>query len=196
MADVAFSNDSMSSAHAFRIILDCMAKPGHVATLGGILDAPEPLYSTTATIAQTLFDFQSPVWLGSQFANRAIEQHLKFYSGVPLVRDPKTSAFAVASAMGGMPRLSEFAQGNHEYPDRSTTVIIQVAEFSTGDVVLSGPGLKQPVSFGAKPLDANFWQEMMANHQQYPLGVDVIFVSPSAIACCPRSTKIAVQENA
>ncbi len=196
MVDVAYSNDSVSSAHAFRKILDCMAKPGHVIKLDGIVDAPAPLHATTATIAQTLFDFQSSVWLGSQFALTAVEQHLKFYSGVPLVSDPKSAAFAVVSGQGGMPRLSDFAQGTHEYPDRSTTVIIQVDEFSKQDVMLSGPGLKHSVALGAKPLGAGFWREMIANHQQYPLGVDVIFASPTAMACCPRSTKIALRENA
>lgn len=194
MADFLFVPEAVASANAFRQILDCMAKPGHVSELETGWDVPAPLYLTTATLLLTLCDFQSSIWLSSEFSHHPVLEFLKFHTGAPLAKEAATSAFAVVSAQSGLPRLSEFSQGTHEYPDRSTTVVIQVEGFQADAVVLSGPGLKHPATFGVEPLGAKFWSEMVANHQQYPLGVDVIFASPSHIACCPRSTKIALRE--
>jgi alpha-D-ribose 1-methylphosphonate 5-triphosphate synthase subunit PhnH len=47
----------------------------------------------------------------------------------------------------------------------------------------------------AEGVPLSFWEAMAENHAQFPLGVDVIFVSPDAIAALPRSTAIRLQET-
>jgi alpha-D-ribose 1-methylphosphonate 5-triphosphate synthase subunit PhnH len=195
MADILFAPEAVASANAFRQVLNCMSKPGHVSKLEPYSDAPVPLFGTTAMLLTTLCDFQSAIWLSEECSNPAVLDHLKFHTGAPIVKEPAKAGFAIASARSGLPFLSRFSPGTHEYPDRSTTVVIQVDGFESEGVVLSGPGLKHPTSFGASPLKPKFWLEMIVNHRQYPLGVDVIFASPSHIACCPRSTAIFLQET-
>ena len=45
-------------------------------------------------------------------------------------------------------------------------------------------------------LDVGFWNEMMQNHDGFPIGVDVVFIAPDAICACPRSTAISLKETA
>lgn len=187
---------AIDSSRNFRAILDAMAKPGHAVPFDPRVDAPAPLLAGAATIVQTLCDFQSPIWLAPEFATGDISRFIKFHTGAPIIEDLALASFGIVQASATMPSLSLFSQGTHEYPDRSTTLIMQVDSFTRNSVVLSGPGLKEPVSFGAHGLDPDFWQLMITNNQQYPLGVDVIFVSASAIACCPRSTRIQLKEQA
>jgi alpha-D-ribose 1-methylphosphonate 5-triphosphate synthase subunit PhnH len=194
MLETEYSQEALDSSRRFRIILDAMAKPGHVIELVTAAEAVPPLYATTLSIAQTLFDFQSPLWISPALTADPVARRLRFSTGVPLVGRKTDAAFALVSAAERMPALASFAQGTHEYPDRSTTLIIQVTEFAGQGVALSGPGIKQPVSFAAAGLTDDFWQQLSDNHQSYPLGVDVIFVSPAALACCPRSTRIHLTE--
>jgi len=187
---------AINSSRNFRAILDAMAKPGHVLPFDQQVEAPSPLFSTAASVIQTLCDFQSPIWLGREFAAGDISRFIKFHTGAALTGDPEAASFAVLQASEDIPKLSAFSKGSHEYPDHSTTLIVQVNDFNADSVAFSGPGLKKMVGFGAHGLSHKFWQQMIANNQQYPLGLDVIFVSKSAIACCPRSTRIQLKEQA
>ncbi len=196
MAEIAYSAAAVQSSRLFRVLLDAMAKPGHVFEFASKIHAIEPAFATTLAIAQTLFDFQTPLWLAPEFNTDAIKPHLKFHTGAPIVEGLSGASFAILSAKTQLPLLRQFEQGTHEYPDRSTTVIIQVDNFDKDAVMLSGPGLKQPVGFGVQGLSEQFWLDMMVNHHSYPLGVDVIFASSHAIACCPRSTCITLKESA
>jgi alpha-D-ribose 1-methylphosphonate 5-triphosphate synthase subunit PhnH len=196
MVEAIYSAEALRSSRNFRVLLDAMAKPGHVFDFAPKNLDVAPLYATTIAIAHTLFDFQSPIWLSPAFAQDGVIRHLKFHTGAPRVEKGRDAAFAVLSARDGIPALHTFAQGTHEYPDRSTTLIIQVDGFSGDMVRLSGPGLKQPGNFGADHLTRAFWDEMIENNRSFPLGIDVIFSSPNSIACCPRSTRIAVKDMA
>jgi alpha-D-ribose 1-methylphosphonate 5-triphosphate synthase subunit PhnH len=196
MAETIYSAAALDSSRDFRMLLDAMAKPGHVFALAPKLEAIGSVFATTLTIAQTLFDFQTPIWLAPELSSEAFKHHLKFHTGAPIITHMSAASFAVLTPNTQLPSLLQFGQGTHEYPDRSTTLIIQVEDFSADDVVLSGPGLKDPIGFGAKGLFQEFWADMIANQQSYPLGVDIIFASIYAIACCPRSTRITVMEPA
>lgn len=196
MSNQALLSPSHESAENFRVILDAMAKPGQPFALTPNDSAPSPMSAIMATIANTLCDFQSPLWLTPALNTEAVTKHLKFHTGAPLVKEPAAASFAFMNAIDGLLPLTAFAQGTHEYPDRSATLVIQVEGFGHGDVELSGPGLKAPIQFGVKPLPRSFWIEMIGNHSQYPLGVDIIFVGPHEIACCPRSTRIMLKEHA
>jgi alpha-D-ribose 1-methylphosphonate 5-triphosphate synthase subunit PhnH len=95
-----------------------------------------------------------------------------------------------------MPHPSHFAQGTHDYPDRSATLVLQVEDIrAEGPVMLSGPGIPQRLRFGASGLGDGFWAAMAENHAGFPIGVDVIFVSPTSIAALPRSTDIELAES-
>lgn len=187
---------AMESARIFRVILDAMAKPGTPQSLQSTSAAPVPLLANMDNVIKTLCDFQSALWLSPTFNTVAITRHLKFFTSAPIVSAEIEASFAVLTTQDLAGAVGLFNRGTHEYPDRSTTLLVQVKEMSNHDVELSGPGLKNPIGFGVRDLGAPFWAEMIANHARYPLGIDVIFIGPEAIACCPRSTRITMKDCA
>ncbi len=175
--------------------MNAMARPGRIAPFEPDVEAPDPLYRGTAAVALTLCDFQSPVWLSPAFDNPDVGHYLRFHTGAALNDNPANVSFALLSSTGPVPDLGLFAQGTHEYPDRSTTLLMQVPSLvAEGGCELSGPGLETPRRFLAEGLDPEFWQQMALNSQRFPLGVDVIFISPNSIAAIPRSTAIRILE--
>lgn len=194
MSDLSHNHAAMESALIFRVILDAMAKPCTPQNFHSTSGAPSPLFSNTSDLVNTLCDFQSAIWLSASFDTPDVTRHIKFNTGAPIVNIPREATFAILTAQQ-VSEIGDFNLGTDEYPDRSTTLLIQVDGFDSDDVELSGPGLKLPISFGAAGLGVAFWAAMIVNHNLYPLGVDVIFISPTAIACCPRSTRIKIKDH-
>ncbi len=103
--------------------------------------------------------------------------------------------FALLDEAEVLPHIDLFSIGTEEYPDRSATLIVQVAEVQgVSQVEASGPGLKDPVTFGIAGANAAFWQRLQMNAALFPLGLDFIFAAPTGIASLPRSTRLAVKE--
>ena len=87
-----------------------------------------------AAIAFALFDHDTPVWLDAALAAAPdVAAWLRFRTGAPIVTDQAAAAFALVSEPARLPPFDEFNLGTAEYPDRSTTIILQVAGFAQGD---------------------------------------------------------------
>jgi alpha-D-ribose 1-methylphosphonate 5-triphosphate synthase subunit PhnH len=52
---------------------------------------------------------------------------------------------------------------------------------------LSGPGIAARTTLAAEPLPLDFRDRLSANRALFPRGIDVILVSPEAVAALPRS---------
>ncbi len=196
MTERGFTDLAVQSAHAFRAIMQAMARPGRVLELGTGLEAPEPLLASAAAVALTLCDFQTPVWLGPDLRNDKVMHYLRFHAGSPLTAEPDKAQFLFATTGQMLPTLELLMQGTHEYPDRSATLIIQVLGFEPGAVTLSGPGIRGREPFGVAGIGPSFWAAMAENHARFPVGVDVIFAAPGLVAALPRSTEICMLESA
>jgi alpha-D-ribose 1-methylphosphonate 5-triphosphate synthase subunit PhnH len=128
-----FADPVFDAQSIFRAVMDAMARPGTVMPVGPFAKPPAPLSATAAAVALTLCDHDTPVWLDSQLAaTAAVYSWLGFHAGAPLVDMPSEAAFALAASPAGLPPLDHFAQGTQEYPDRSTTLILQVDALSSG----------------------------------------------------------------
>lgn len=194
---VGFTTPDLQSADAFRQILDAMARPGQIRSVAGIDTAPAPLHLATAIALLTLADMDTPLWLDEPFRNEAVFAFLRFHCGMPITHDRAAAAFAVIAAPGRVGSLGAFNQGTAEYPDRSTTLIVQIEALAKdGPQVLTGPGIKTRQAFGITPDHQPLWLDAIANHGRFPLGVDMIFAAPNAIACLPRSTAVTFEEIA
>ncbi len=191
-----FTEEAVQSSHAFRSIMQAMARPGRILELHTTFAAPEPLDMSAAAVARTLFDFQTLVWLGPSLRSPVVQNYLRFHTGAPLTEERGIAHFALTLADDALRGTNRFMLGTDEYPDRSTTLVIQVAGFLPGGVELSGPGIPSRISFGAVGLDQSFWQEMAENHARFPVGIDVIFAAPGQVAALPRSTAVHFLENA
>jgi len=92
-----------------------------------------------------------------------------------------------------MPPLSAFQAGSDEYPDRSTSLILQLPALRDGEVwSLKGPGIRESRSFAPAGLPAPFRGWLEENHRLFPRGVDVIFTSGSSLAALPRSSRLEI----
>jgi len=189
MTALAFETAFASQA-AFRAVMDCTARPGETRTLDGVV-APAPLAPVTAALVQSLADYDSPVWLDAVLAAvPAIADWIRFQTGAPIVTEPREAVFALISNGRAIPDFNSFAQGSEEYPDRSTTLIVQVEGFAGPAITLTGPGIKSTQAFSAHPLPDDFTVRMANNRELFPRGIDLVFVAGHRIAALPRSVRI------
>lgn len=188
----AFSDAARETQAVFRIVMNALARPGRIQNFDPPFAAPAPLFPAAAAIMLTLADYETPIWLDAMLAGRpAVIDFLRFHTGAKITDDPKSANFAFIADIADAPPLGAFAQGLPAYPDRSTTLILQVEALTSRGWVLTGPGIDGEQGFGVSPLPAGFAQQLQDNRARFPLGVDLIFIAPDAIAALPRSTRLA-----
>jgi alpha-D-ribose 1-methylphosphonate 5-triphosphate synthase subunit PhnH len=192
MIGAAFADPVLQAQSTFRAILDALARPGTVQPFGEAVDAPAPLSAGAAAVALTLCDHDTPVWLDPGLrGNDDVAQWLRFHCGCPIVENPRDAAFALVGDIENLPSFEAFNLGTAEYPDRATTIVLQVESFDEGiNLVLEGPGIRGRASLCARPLPANIAERLAANRALFPRGVDLLLVTTSAVAGLPRSVRI------
>ncbi len=189
-----FDDPVMESQEVFRAVLAAMAQPGRVQDVSPNLDPPAPLGPVAAAVCLTLLDVDTRLWLDpAARGSDGLRRFLAFHCGCPLTEDPAEAGFALIAETGALPALERFNQGSAAYPDRSTTLILQVGDIRAGaGPRLSGPGIANSQRFDAGPLPPGFWSQAAANRARFPRGVDLIFAAPSRLAALPRSTRVEV----
>ena len=187
-----FAEPVLAAQATFRVVMDAMARPGTIRRLTGIA-APAPLSASAAALALTLLDYETPFWLDAPLADTGeVARFICFHTGARVTADPAAAAFAFVAAPATAPPFAHFAQGSAEYPDRSTTLVLQVGELAEGNgMVLRGPGIAGTRRLAASPLPANFLDQLADNRAQFPRGVDILLAAPDAVAGLPRSLHVA-----
>jgi alpha-D-ribose 1-methylphosphonate 5-triphosphate synthase subunit PhnH len=187
-----FADKVLSAQSTFRSVMDAMARPGSVQRIRAIAGAPSPMMRGTAAIALTLFDHDTPVWLDDAMsATFQVAKWLKFHTSAPVIEDTSVCSFAVIADAQHLPSLDGFALGSNEYPDRSTTVILQVDSLASGPAfALTGPGIDGTAVLQAK-IPANLLEQLAVNEALFPRGVDVVLVHDDAMVAIPRTTRLA-----
>ena len=192
----AFSDPTQESQAVFRKVMDAVARPGTIQDLAFAPDAPQGLDRAAGAVALTLFDFETPTWLDPALRGATVEGWLRFHCGCPLTDDPQKAAFALVTDALAAPQLAAFNQGDAKYPDRSTTLVIQLPALEGGPrVTLKGPGIKDEASLSLAGLPEGFWRQVQDNHAKFQFGVDLIFVAGDRLAALPRSTRVSIQGN-
>jgi alpha-D-ribose 1-methylphosphonate 5-triphosphate synthase subunit PhnH len=192
MLTAAFADPVHASQHTFRAVMDALARPGTIISLAATVTAPSPLRPAAAAVALTLLDYETPVWLDHVLSvTPEIADWIRFHTGAPIASDSRAATFAFVADCARAPDLEAFSLGTPEYPDRSTTLVLQVKGFSGESLTLAGPGIAGTQSLSAGPLPNDFRQQLIANRALFPRGVDVILATDSAIAALPRSVRVA-----
>jgi alpha-D-ribose 1-methylphosphonate 5-triphosphate synthase subunit PhnH len=186
-----FAEPVLSAQATFRTVMDAMARPGRVGRLAGVA-APPPLAPAAAAIVLTLVDYETPFWLDAALAAAPeVARFISFHTGARLTRDSATAAFAFVAAPATAPPFATFAQGSLEYPDRSTTLVLQVDYLAEGEgMVLRGPGIAGSRRLAASPLPADFLAQLSENRALFPRGVDILLAANAAVAGLPRSLHV------
>jgi alpha-D-ribose 1-methylphosphonate 5-triphosphate synthase subunit PhnH len=188
----AFEDPVLASQAVFRTVMEAVARPGLARPLPSRLAVPPPLTATAAAVALTLLDYETPYWLDQALAAAEVAPWITFHTGAPLIADCTRATFAIVSDSAAMPPFDAFSPGSIEYPDRSTTLVVQVESFDQGEeLTLSGPGIRGTRHFSARPLPPDFRARLVANRAMFPRGLDLILVSQDAVAALPRSIRVA-----
>lgn len=186
-----FADPVFDAQTVFRAAMWALARPGRVEPVNAGLTPPAPLSPEAAALALALCDYETPIWLDAALAAEPdVAQFLRFHTGANIVDDPGAARFALIADPSEMIDFATFAQGSPEFPDASTTLIIQVTGFGATGFTLEGPGIKGTVGFGAAPLPEDLAARMATNRALFPLGVDLLLAGAGGVAGLPRSLTI------
>ena len=187
-----FADRVLSAQTTFRTVMDAMARPGTVRRVTAGVGTPPSLMRGTAAIALTLFDQDTPIWLdGGMAATPDIAKWLKFHCGAPVIADCSVCSFALASHGDALPAFDRFSLGSNEYPDRSTTLIVQVESLTEGwSYELRGPGIDGTAMLRAVIAPDDLFERHAINATLFPRGLDVVLVHDDAVVAIPRTTRL------
>jgi alpha-D-ribose 1-methylphosphonate 5-triphosphate synthase subunit PhnH len=185
------SDPVFQSQAVFREVLDAFARPGTVHDISPVVASPEPLHASTAALICTLADEGTPVFVEDRSDRCKIASDwIAFHTGAPIVDGSKAAAFAILFAPAVMPPLDSLSLGTAEYPDRSTTLVLQIEAFGTASTIsVEGPGIKSACPIDPRPLPTGFMEFLRDNGALYPRGVDLVLVTPSQLMALPRSVR-------
>lgn len=179
-----FVNAPEDAARAFRAAMSAMARPGRVELLDAATP-PRPASRAAGSLLLTLADHDTGIHLAGEHDTQAMREWLAFHTSATIAK-PSEAQFALGTWDALLP-LSDYPVGTPEYPDRSTTLIIEMSELECEGVLLKGPGIKD----GAK-LNLPDAVAMKQNNAQFPLGLDFFMTCGSRVAALPRSTLVEV----
>ncbi|MGH6742177.1 MAG: phosphonate C-P lyase system protein PhnH [Bradyrhizobium sp.] len=187
-----FADKVLSAQSTFRSVMEAMARPGSVQRISAVAGAPAGMMRGTAAIALTLFDHDTPLWLDPAMSETPdVSKWLKFHTSAPMVGDPSVCSFALIGDASALPGLDRFAFGSNEYPDRSTTLILQVDSLTEGAAFeLAGPGIDGIAVLQATIEPSDLFGRLAINATLFPRGIDVVLVHDDCIVAIPRTTRL------
>ncbi|SEO58247.1 alpha-D-ribose 1-methylphosphonate 5-triphosphate synthase subunit PhnH [Salinihabitans flavidus] len=177
-----FDDAPVDAAHAFRAAMSVMACPGRIEQIAGATPPP-PLSVAAGTLILTLCDPETPLHLAKGHDTPEIRDWITFHTGAPFVARSK-AMFALGDWAALLP-LADYPIGTPEYPDRSTTLIVEVEALSARGATLRGPGIEDTATLSLPEVAA-----LQANAAQFPLGLDFFFTAGAQIAALPRTTTL------
>jgi alpha-D-ribose 1-methylphosphonate 5-triphosphate synthase subunit PhnH len=182
----------LSAQSTFRSVMDAMARPGSVQRIAAAAGTPAAMMRGTAAIALTLFDHDTPLWLDPLMSETSeVTKWLKFHTGAPVIADSSICSFALIGDARALPGLDCFAFGSSEYPDRGTTLILQVESLTQGSVLeLRGPGIDGVAMLQATIQPTDLFERLAINAALFPRGIDVVLVHDDTIVAIPRTTRL------
>jgi alpha-D-ribose 1-methylphosphonate 5-triphosphate synthase subunit PhnH len=190
-----FADKVLSAQSTFRSVMDAMARPGSVQRIAAVAGMPAAMMRGTAAIALTLFDHDTPLWLDEGMsATSDAAKWLKFHTSAPVIADSSISSFALIGDPKSLAALDRFAFGSNEYPDRSTTLILQVESLTEGPAFeLRGPGIDGTAILRASIQPHDLFEQLAINVALFPRGIDVVLVHDDAVVAIPRTTRLAAR---
>lgn len=177
-----FDAPPVQAAHAFRAIMEAMARPGSIYGVSGARP-PAPLSAAAGVALLTLADGTTPLHLAGAADCEAVRDWVAFHIGAPLCAAPE-AAFALGTWQALQP-VSRFRIGQPDYPDRSATLIVEVDRLVNHGPTLIGPGI-ETAQWLCLPDTAAFH----ANRALFPMGFDCLFTCGARLAALPRSTRV------
>lgn len=180
--DGGFADPPRDAALAFRAALQAMARPGRIEQVSGAVP-PAPASHAAGALLMTLCDPETGVYLAPSHDTPALRQWITFHCAAPLV-GPAQADFALGTWEALQP-VSAYRIGTPEYPDRSTTLIVEMDRLDPAGARLTGPGIQTEAALNLPDMAA-----FQANRARFPLGFDCYFTCGDRLAGLPRSTTV------
>lgn len=186
-----FADPVQASQQVFRAALKVMSEPGTLVDVDYVEEAPKGLDLSTWQLTLSLLDPDTRVWLSPTLAaSDAVVSNLRFHCQCSLVKSATEADFAIALNTE-LPQLAQLNWGSAEYPDRSTTLVVQVPALSAEPFwSLSGPGIEHTRSLRIAGLPDVFRAELIKSRQRFPLGIDTFWCCGNRLTALPRTTQI------
>lgn len=192
-----FAQPVLKAQSVFRALMDALARPG--TSMAGFPQPrpPAPLSPEAGAVALALCDPDTPVWLDAAMREeRAVAAWLGFHTGAPIVAHAAEAHFAFVADPADLIGLENFAQGSQEYPDRSATLVLQVASLEGGPALrLAGPGIETKETIAPWPLPRHFTRQWEQNNARFPRGIDALLVCREGLIGLPRTVRIHEEEG-
>lgn len=183
----AFADPVLNAQMSFRAALKTMSEPG-VVEQADYTDALDKMHPATFSLALTLFDDGTRVWLSPALDTPMARANLAFHCACPVVDDPQQADLAIITATE-IDYLAQFPCGTDRDPEMSCTVIVQLDSLDGGrEVVLQGPGIESQRTV-TLPLSEPFWSAR-ERVTDFPKGLDFFMTSQRQLMALPRSTVV------
>lgn len=196
-----FSHEAYGSQHVFRATLQALSHPGRLVDVAHDAQVPSVGHAASATLLLALLDADCSLWLSPALRDSDAAAWLRFHTGCQLVESPGEAQFAWIATSDVPPPLASFPNGSENYPDQSTTCVIDVADLGHAadegqDWRLSGPGIQGGSCLRVTGLPQDFGAQWADNHAAFPRGVDLFLATDQQIVGLPRTTRIDVFKEA
>ena len=194
-----FHDISLGSQSAFRSALEALSYPGRAVPLAVTFEAPTATHASSSGLLLALLEPGSKLWLSPSLINTDAATWIVFHTDCKITPHQHEADFAWIKNWNELPKLENFALGTDEYPDHSTTCVIDIAASSlptpkTPTLTLVGPGIAHTSTIGQLSATAaqlaGFVSQWAQNHASFPRGVDVFFATSTGLIGLPRTTRI------
>ena len=196
-----FHDISLGSQSAFRSALEALSYPGRAVQLAVTFEAPMATHASSSGLLLALLEPGSKLWLSPSLINTDAATWIVFHTDCKITPHQHEADFAWIKNWDELPTLESFALGTDEYPDHSTTCVIDIAASSlpttkTPTLTLVGPGIANTSTIGQLSASAaqlaSFVSQWAQNHASFPRGVDVFFATSTGLIGLPRTTRIEI----
>ncbi len=184
-----FQNAVHDAQRTFRSLLEALSHPGRPYSFRVEITAPAGLTPLCAAACLALVDIETVVWLPPRLPI-SVRDWLRFHTGCRFTTDPSDADFAVVSDLASEADLDTFSWGSAEYPEKSTTLLVQIEGLTGGEPrQLSGPGILGSLAFAPR-LPVGFWMQWRQNNAAYPRGIDCFLFAQDSVVGLPRTTHV------
>ena len=199
-----FQDIALGSQSIFRAALEALSYPGRHVTVNALFEAPAAANLSSSGLLLALLEPGSRLWLSPSLVGTDAAAWIVFHTNCEITQHPSDAEFAWIKNWKELPKFSSLCLGTDEYPDHSTTCVVDVMP-SHDNVppslfTLTGPGIKDfatiELQFMSPSERETFIQERSLNHALFPCGVDLFLATAQGLIGLPRTTCIELSDEA
>ena len=196
MTALTLTPRALREQRTFRLLLDCMARPG---TIGRLPEHPHPGPHGAAIAAlEALVDHEVTFCV---FPERSEVSEAVLRQTGSRLASLEEADYVLCDALTLPQALLHTKDGPPDYPDRGATLVCLVEGISAdggpgAPLNLSGPGIRDTATVWIDGFEAAAREAFQERNAAPPLGADLVLVTPSGEICClGRYTRLSGEDT-